>query len=206
MSAFPQAQCPRTAAVSPGVYGTDRQAAPSRPVLAGRRCGRRITDLCGFVLLVVVALVGWRESRHPLDFATREGRARAVVIWLALVGLASHRSPFVGFAYGGASTMWLLWLMTAPRCTAGVCVGIGALTALVTSLVPTPVDPGPTGVSDRGCARPATRHVRHQCRRTRACVPVVGAWRGRAGDGFAPGVTRGRIGREPFGRTPLRPH
>jgi hypothetical protein len=63
-------------------------------------------------------------------------------VWLALVGLASYRSPFVGFAYGGASTMWLLWLMTASaRSQAGVWAGVAAfaLTAVATSLVPPPV-------------------------------------------------------------------
>jgi hypothetical protein len=141
LSAFPQVEWPRTAAVNLGVYGLAVKLRHMGLSWFDPEVGRRMSDLYGLALVAVTVLLGWREARRPWNLALEHDRAHALLVWLALVGLASYRSPFVGFAYGGASTMWLLWLMTASAGrAAGVRAGVAAFafTALVTSLVPPP--------------------------------------------------------------------
>jgi hypothetical protein len=142
LSAFPQAHWPRTAAVNLGVYGLTVKLRHLGLAWLDADAGRRITDVYGLLLIAVTVVLGWREAHRPWNLARVGDRSHALLVWLALVGLASYRSPFVGFAYGGASTMWLLWLMTASaRSQAGVWAGVAAfaLTAVATSLVTPPV-------------------------------------------------------------------
>jgi hypothetical protein len=138
LSAFPQAEWPRAAAVNLGIYGATVKLRHLGLSWLDASAGRQVTDIYGLLLVAVTVLLGWREWRRPWNFASADDRARALQLWLALVGLASYRSPFVGFAYGGASTMWLIWLLTASgRRPAGVWAGVAAfaVTAWGTSLV-----------------------------------------------------------------------
>jgi hypothetical protein len=141
LSAFPQAEAPRTVAVNLGVYGLAAKLRHLGVSWLDADAGRRITDLYGLVLIAITVALGWRDARRPWNVAREEDRTHALLTWLALAGLASYRSRFVGFAYGGASTMWLLWLMTASA-RRGVAVAAGvagfALTAVLTSLVTPP--------------------------------------------------------------------
>jgi hypothetical protein len=142
LSAFPQALEPRTVAVNMGVYGLVAKLRHLGISWLDADAGRRITDVYGLVLIAVTAVLGWKDARRPWNLARQEDRAHALLTWLALAGLASYRSPFVGFAYGGASTMWLLWLMAASAGRGlGVAAGVAgfAVTFVLTSLVTPPV-------------------------------------------------------------------
>lgn len=75
----------------------------------------RLTSLYGF-LVIALGVAAALRNRHP-DAATPRGRMRLAQLWLALVTLASFRSPFSGFVYAWTGTFWLLVLLAAGAAT-----------------------------------------------------------------------------------------
>jgi hypothetical protein len=70
-------------------------------------------------LLVGAVVAGMRTVRHKGaeamvaadDRIGSEDRLRAAQTWLAFLGLASLRAPFIPDAYAGAAALWLLALV-----------------------------------------------------------------------------------------------
>jgi hypothetical protein len=116
-SAFPQANEPRTAAVNNGFYGMVFKLRMLGWAVMTVEAGQTLTAIYGVALLAVAMALGWRRD-GLLPGTDPRDRLDTVALWLALVGLASFRSPFVGAAYGMASTMWLVAVLAARDGTA----------------------------------------------------------------------------------------
>ena len=87
------------------------------------------------VVLVVVAAIAARTSGKT---QIPNGRLLSVATWLAVVQLASLRSPFVPDTYGQFAPLWILVLLLARIERHGwQTVGLLALAALANFLVPT---------------------------------------------------------------------
>lgn len=76
----------------------------------------RITSLYG-LLVIALAVATAVRARHQED-STPRGRLLLVQLWLALVTLASFRSPFAGFVYAWIGAFWLIVLLAAGAATA----------------------------------------------------------------------------------------
>lgn len=141
--AFPQAEALAVSA-NLSVYGlTVRLRALGADFLSRPR-GLAVASAYGVFVIALAAFAGWRT--RP-DFAEARGRLRFAQMVLALLLLASFRSPFVGF-YGYAAAVWLMTLLAAasPSTTSLVAwwtaiVGFAAAHALLPSpsQVTTPV-------------------------------------------------------------------
>jgi len=109
-AAFPQTERPSIIPLNLGIYG----AAVKLRVLGASWLtpprGRAIASVYGFLILVLAAWTGWRTRLDAAPPADRTGLAQ---LWLALLALASFRSPFVGSGYGLLATVWLVTLLAA---------------------------------------------------------------------------------------------
>jgi hypothetical protein len=108
--AFPHTELPATSRVNWTVYGLTVRLrllgvdAMTQPV------GLTIASIYGILVIGLAALAGWRR---PIRIETPSGRLAVLQIAVALVGLASFRSPFAGAHYGAFSTLCLLALLAA---------------------------------------------------------------------------------------------
>lgn len=134
---FPQTERPDTMPSNESVYGlTTRLRVLGVSWLTEPR-GLTIASLYGLLILALAALMGWREA---LDLSDPVGRARLIAAALALVSLASFRSPFIGL-YGLVGTIWLMTLLAAgSRTDKSLLGGLGliALFCAAVWLVPGP--------------------------------------------------------------------
>jgi hypothetical protein len=91
--------------------------------------------------LLVVALAVWAGWRRRFDPSLANERLLVAQVALALLSLASFRSPFVGAGYGILATLWLMGLLAAGASTLARSIGwLAALCALAStaSIVPSP--------------------------------------------------------------------
>jgi hypothetical protein len=72
--------------------------------------GLKVASVYGLIVLALAALAGWKGR---IDLSKPADRALLVQTGLALMSLASFRSPFVGGPYGFVVTLWLLALLAA---------------------------------------------------------------------------------------------
>ena len=139
--AFPQTEIPMQARVNWTVYGeTVRLRLIGVESLTKTR-GLMIAQVYGLGVVALAAWVGWKRR---FDLSLREHRLALVQVALALVSLASFRSPFAGAMYGPIATLWVIGLAgagassTARRNT--WFTGLVAL-ASITSMIPPPATP-----------------------------------------------------------------
>jgi alpha-1,2-mannosyltransferase len=91
---------------------------------------------------IAIGLVAGVRHRRSGDTATEAGRARTAQVWLALLTLASLRSPFTPDAYASIGTLWLLTLLAAATpdrshaATAGLVLAGVSLSLVFDGLVP----------------------------------------------------------------------
>lgn len=137
-AAFPQTELPDTARVNWSAYGQTVRLRQLGVTWLTQPRGLMVAQLYG---LAVVAFAAWAGWRMRLEVATRDGRIAALLLCLGLVSLASFRSPFVGSAYGGTATLWILALLAA-RATAHR-LAIPWLAALLALAVGTWMIPSP---------------------------------------------------------------
>lgn len=78
--------------------------------------GLTLTSIYGVFALLLTAAAGWRVARAGIP-ATGTGRLALAQLLLALLTVASIRSPFVGSVYGFMITIWLLVLLAAGATT-----------------------------------------------------------------------------------------
>ena len=97
--------------------------------------------------LLVVALAVWAGWNRRFDPALASERILVGQLALALLSLASFRSPFVGAGYGVLATLWLMGLLAAGASTFARSIGwLAALCALASAswIIPSPaVTAGP---------------------------------------------------------------
>ena len=107
--------------------------------------GLAVASVYGVVVIALAALAGWRS--RP-DMASPPGRLHFLQGVLALVVLASMRSPFMPW-YGVVGPIWLVTLLAAERRTPAAVIGVWSALAAVAAIylwmpspavVPRPVD------------------------------------------------------------------
>lgn len=109
-AAFPHSEQPRTAAVNGSVYGMTVRLRNLGVTMLDQPAGMRIASVYGLLVMMLAVVAGWRARE---DTAEGVGRLKFLQVIVALVGLASFRSPFVGLTYGAISTLWLMTLLGA---------------------------------------------------------------------------------------------
>jgi hypothetical protein len=80
-----------------------------------REVGSRVSSAYAVLMIAVVALASWRIRALRAGTSGMATRVRLVQTWLALLSLASFRSPFVPDAYAYVGTLWLLTWFVAER-------------------------------------------------------------------------------------------
>ena len=138
-AAFPQTESPVHSRVNWSAYGQTVRARQLGASWVTQRRGLMAAELYGLAVLVLAAWAGWRAR---LDLSTVDGRLHLAMLAVAIVSLASLRSPFVGALYGLIATLWLMGLLGARssrRATHWI-AGIVIL-AVITVLIPTPAHP-----------------------------------------------------------------
>jgi hypothetical protein len=83
----------------------------------------QVASLYGVAVIALALLAAWRLRQTP-DAARQAG---GPILWLALLNLASFRSPYVADAQATMGTLWLLSLLVASRGWTGWHLGLAAV-------------------------------------------------------------------------------
>ena len=137
--AFPQSERANTLAVNQSFYGVLVKLRALGVGALDQRTGLRLTSLYGLVVLAIAGALAWRR-RAILE----ADRTTTLLVWLALLNLASFRSPFVGGGYGVMGTVLLVTLAFATTDTLRARIAWGAAyvaLATIALAVPTPMPP-----------------------------------------------------------------
>lgn len=125
---------PDTIACNHAVYGLVQKLS----LLGVPGAGQSTSVGASWVFTVVLVVVAALAARTSGKTQAANGRLLSVVTWLAVVQLASLRSPFVPDTYGQFALLWMLVLLLARIERHGwQTVGLLALVALANVLVPT---------------------------------------------------------------------
>jgi alpha-1,2-mannosyltransferase len=108
--AFPQSERPNVAVSNQSMYGLTVRLRFLGASWLDQPMGLKITSVYGLIVLALAALAGWKGR---IDLSNPAGRMLLVQTGIALMSLASFRSPFVGGGYGLVATLWLLALLAA---------------------------------------------------------------------------------------------
>jgi hypothetical protein len=108
--AFPQSERPNVAASNQSIYGLTVRLRFLGGSWLDQPIGLKVASVYGLIVLALAALAGWKGR---IDLSNPAGRVLLMQTGLALMSLASFRSPFVGGAYGLVATLWLLTLLAA---------------------------------------------------------------------------------------------
>jgi alpha-1,2-mannosyltransferase len=108
--AFPQAERLNVAQSNQSIYGLTVRLRVLGAHWLDQTTGLRVTSLYGLLIIALTVFAGWKSR---IDLSSPSGRVVLVQTGLALMTLASFRSPFVGGPYGLVSTLWLLTLLAA---------------------------------------------------------------------------------------------
>ncbi len=109
-SAFPQTERPPVVTNNWTVYGLTVRLRQLGVSSMTQPVGLSIASIYGVLVIALAAFAGWRR---PLLVDTPARRLAVLQVAVALVGLASFRSPFAGAAYGSFSTVCLFALLAA---------------------------------------------------------------------------------------------
>jgi len=123
--------------VNLSVYGLAVRLRTLGLAVLDQQRGLAVASVYGLLVIALAAAVGWRGLP---DLATPAARNRFLQLVLALLILASLRSPFVGF-YGYVAVVWLLTLVAAERPATAWAIGwwtATAVFAIVHALLPSP--------------------------------------------------------------------
>jgi alpha-1,2-mannosyltransferase len=143
--AFPQSERPDVAASNQSIYGLTVRVRLMGASWLDQPLGLKITSVYGLIVLALAALAGWKA--RSINLSNPAGRALLVQTGLALMSLASFRSPFVGGLYGFVAALWLLTLLAASSRNrqSAVLWSIAFVTcAVVNRLTPSPYFPATT--------------------------------------------------------------
>jgi len=145
--AFPQSELPRIAALNQSIYGLLVKLRNLGASFLDISTGLRVLSGYGLVLLAAAGFVCWRRRGDVLDATPT--RLQTAQLWLALLNLASFRSPFVGGAYGQLGTVWLLILLVVGAASLRErAVWIAGYVAMCTAaiVIPPPTEPPSTAI------------------------------------------------------------
>ncbi|HVL69075.1 MAG TPA: glycosyltransferase family 87 protein [Vicinamibacterales bacterium] len=140
-AAFPQTETLQHSRVNWSAYGQTVRLRQLGAEWLTQRRGLMVAQVYGLLVVALALWAGWNRRFDPGD---RRGRLALVQLTLALLSLASFRSPFVGAAYGVLATLWLMGILAAAAATRrGAAAWIVALCAMAgaTWLVPSPGEP-----------------------------------------------------------------
>lgn len=113
-SAFPQAEVPAQSRVNWSFYGETVRLRLLGVSWLTKPRGLMLTQLYGLAVVALAAWVGWKRR---FDLSMGADRLALLQGSLALVNLASCRSPFVGVVYGSIGTLWVIGLTAASMPT-----------------------------------------------------------------------------------------
>lgn len=113
-AAFPQAEVPAQSRVNWSAYGQTVRLRQLGVSWLTKPRGLMLTQLYG---LAVVALASWVGWKRRFDMSVGADRLALLQVSLALLSLASFRSPFVGAVYGSVATLWVIGLTAASMPT-----------------------------------------------------------------------------------------
>jgi Glycosyltransferase family 87 len=142
--AFPQSERPNVVASNQSVYGLTVRLRFLGASWLDQPAGLKVDSVYGLIVLALAALAGWKGRT---DLSNPAGRMLLVQTGLALMSLASFRSPFVGGPYGLVVTLWLLALLAADsrnRRSAVLWSLAFVASAVVNRLTPSPYYPPTT--------------------------------------------------------------
>ena len=108
--AFPQAERPFTMVPNQSVYGLVTKVRSLGATGLDQAVTLQIAAAYGYLVIAVSLLLGLTRARFAEPAPGRD-RLEHAQLWLALLNLASFRSPFVGAGYGSVGTVWLLSLL-----------------------------------------------------------------------------------------------
>jgi hypothetical protein len=108
--AFPQAERPFTMVPNQSVYGLVTKVRSLGATGLDQAVTLQIAAAYGYLVIAVSLLLGLARARFAEPAPGRD-RLEHAQLWLALLNLASFRSPFVGAGYGSVGTVWLLSLL-----------------------------------------------------------------------------------------------
>lgn len=141
-AAFPQTENPTTIPVNQSFYGLTTKVRALGADGLDAAAGRRIAQLYALAVAAAAVAAG-RRLAAAADPADGRGRLTRLVVWLAILNLASFAGPFVGGAYGMFGTVWLVALLACRAETPRA--GWGWLAALAPVAVPIFLLPSPGG-------------------------------------------------------------
>lgn len=141
-AAFPQTEWPVHSRVNFSAYGQTVRFRQLGVTWLTQPRGLLIAELYGLAVALFAAWAGWRAR---FDVGSAAGRAAVCQFAVALVSLASFRSPFVGAVYGTLATFWLTGLLAATS-TRHTLLWLTALLVLAagTWALPSPAHPHST--------------------------------------------------------------
>ena len=137
-AAFPQTEMQQFPRINWSAYGQTVRLRQLGADWLTRPRGLAVAQVYG---LLVVALAVWAGWNRRFDPALASERILVVQLALALLSLASFRSPFVGAGYGVLATLWLMGLLAAGASTLARSIGwLAALCALASAswIIPSP--------------------------------------------------------------------
>ncbi len=94
------------------IYGATRKLVALGVSFVTPQIERNVQSVYGIAVLAFAVLVGAITRADSNDERTRLGQ---VIVWLALLSLASFRSPFLPDGYAYVGTLWLVTLVQASR-------------------------------------------------------------------------------------------
>ncbi len=103
---------PGLAPSNQSVYGVTRKLVALGLDIVTPRVEQAVQMLFGIALLTVAAVAGFKTRTEGADSRSRLSHA---IVWLALLNLASFRSPFLPDGYAYVGTLWLVTLILAAR-------------------------------------------------------------------------------------------
>lgn len=107
---------PEIAPINQSVYGLVTKLRQLGVPMTSQVAGNRASSVYALFVFLLAAFAGWRlQKLGSTGIPSDRLRMRHAQVWLALLTLASLRSPFVPDAYGLVGTMWLLTLVAADR-------------------------------------------------------------------------------------------
>jgi hypothetical protein len=109
--AFPQTELPWAITLNQSFYGWLVKLRALGIGALDRDVGYRLMSIYGIAVFVFAGALAWRRRNAAED------RALSLQMWLALLNLASFRSPFLAGAYGTIGTIWILTIALATATT-----------------------------------------------------------------------------------------
>jgi hypothetical protein len=134
--AFSWIENPEIPPINHSIYGLVTKLRLLGLPMTSPLAGHRASSIYAVLVFALAIAAGWRLRRFgstgmPSEFL----RIRYAQVWLALLTLASLRSPFVPDAYGYIGTLWLLTIVAAEHRWKGSMWFAFAAAAIAVSIV-----------------------------------------------------------------------